>query len=329
MYEYLSQESVVKYEPYDVCNEDESEEEASKDVENMMITLRNVTDEMDYNIMCYIESNICKVTMPQSWEPHIGSLSFDRYMYGNGSTDVYFYGKLLYLDEKPIGYLLAYIDEGEYSLRIMPNYEQYMDEAINLVEILYQNSEELFVITNSLNENLCKSLINHGYKKETEERFQAILNLKNWVAEECEWLEERISILTEEDILERIKYASIPTGCAISEKMFRDYLQSNDHTNTLDYVIRDVSTNNFKGFITWWIDKNSNTALLEPVACLEEYRRRGIMKRTLNFGLAELQKRGIQCVYVSTSIDNKASQSLYQSVGFKKIGEANKYVKYK
>jgi len=267
--------------------------------------------------------------MPQSWEPHIGGLSFDRYMYGNGATDVYFYGKLLYLDETPIGYLLAYIDEGEYSLRIMPKYEQYMDEAINLVEILYQNSEEFFIITNSLNENLCKSLINHGYKKEKEKRFQAILNLKNWVAEEGEWLEERISMLTEEDIPERIKYASIPTGHAISEKMFRDYLQSNDHTNTLDYVIRDVSTNNFIGFTTWWIDKNSNTALLEPVACLEEYRRRGIMKRTLNFGLAELKKRGIQCVYVSTSIGNKASQLLYQSVGFKKTGEANKYVKYK
>jgi ribosomal-protein-alanine N-acetyltransferase len=28
LYEYLSQESVVKYEPYDVCNEDESKEEA-------------------------------------------------------------------------------------------------------------------------------------------------------------------------------------------------------------------------------------------------------------------------------------------------------------
>lgn len=50
------------------------------------------------------------------------------------------------------------------------------------------------------------------------------------------------------------------------------------------------------------------------------------MKRTLNFGLAELQRMGIQCVYVSTSINNSAAQSLYQSVGFKKTGEANKYV---
>ncbi|WP_346889228.1 hypothetical protein [Clostridium sp. UBA1056] len=79
-----------------------------------MITLRNVTDEIDYNIMCYIESSICKATMTQSWEPHIGGLSFDRYLYGNGPTDVYFYGKLLYIDETPIGYLLTYIDEGEY-----------------------------------------------------------------------------------------------------------------------------------------------------------------------------------------------------------------------
>ncbi len=56
---------------------------------------------------------------------------------------------MLYLDETPIGYLLAYIDEGEYSLRIMPKYEQYMDEAINLVEILYQNSEVMQIINKS------------------------------------------------------------------------------------------------------------------------------------------------------------------------------------
>lgn len=223
-----------------------------------MITLRNVTDEIDYKIMCNIESNICKANMFQSWQPHMGGLSFDRYMYGNGATDLFLYGKLLYLDETPIGYLLAYIDEKEYSLRIMPNFERYIDEAIKLVGILYQNCEEYFIIANSLNEKLCKSLIDYGYRKENERRFQAMLKLNNWVEEKYEWSEERISILTEEDISERVKHAYI----TITEKMLRDYLQSNDHTNTLDYVVRDVSTNNFIGFTTWWIDKNSNTALL-------------------------------------------------------------------
>lgn len=153
-----------------------------------------------------------------------------------------------------------------------------------------------------------------------------MLKLDSFTIEESEWLQERISFLTTEDIPERIKYASIPTGNTINEKMFHDYLQSNDHNSILDYVVRDVSTNNFIGFITLWIDQKSNTALIEPVACCEEYRRCGIMKRTLNFALAELQKKGIQCVYVSTSISNSAAQSLYQSVGFKKTGEANKYV---
>lgn len=291
-----------------------------------MITLRNVTNEIDYSIMCHIESNICKLNMLHSWQLHIGGLSFDRYMYGNGAADLFLYAKLLYLDETPIGYLLAYIDEGEYSLRIMPDFEQYIDDAIKLVGKLYKNCEEYFIIANSLNDKLCKSLIKHGYRKENERRFQAMLKLDNFTIEESEWLQERISFLTTEDIPERIKYASIPTGNTITEKMFHDYLQSNDNNSILDYVVRDVSTNNFIGFITLWIDKKSNTALIEPVACREEYRRRGIMKRTLNFGLAELQKMGIQCVYVSTSINNSAAQSLYKSVGFKKTGEASKYV---
>jgi RimJ/RimL family protein N-acetyltransferase len=208
----------------------------------------------------------------------------------------------------------------------MPNFEQYIDDAIKLVGKLYNECEEWFIIANSLNYNLCKSLIKNGYKKENERRFQAMLELSNFSLEESEWLEERISFLTTEDIPDRIKHASILTGNMITEKMFHDYIQSNDHNNALDYVIRDVSTNNFMGFTTWWIDQKSSTALLEPVTCCEEYRRRGIMKRTLNFGLSELQKRGIQCVYVSTSINNSAAQSLYQSVGFKKTGEASKYV---
>ncbi|WP_160687743.1 GNAT family N-acetyltransferase [Clostridium sp. C2-6-12] len=291
-----------------------------------MITLRDVINEIDYSIMCCIESNICKANMLKSWHPHIGGLSFDRYMFGNGATDLFSYAKLLYLDETPIGYLLAYIDEREYSLRIMPNFEQYIDDIIKLVRKLYDDCEEWFIIANSLNENLCKSLINNGYRKENEIRFQGMLELNNYSIEKSEWLEERISFLTTEDIPERIKHASIPTGNMITEKMFQDYLQSNDYNNTLDYVIRDVSTNNFIGFTTWWIDQKSSTALLEPVACCEQYRRRGIIKRTLNFGLSELQKRGIQCVYVSTSINNNAAQLLYQSVGFKKTGEANKYV---
>lgn len=40
--------------------------------------------------------------------------------------------------------------------------------------------------------------------------------------------------------------------------MFHDYLQSNEHNSVLDYVVRDVSTNNFIGFITLWMDKNSD-----------------------------------------------------------------------
>ena len=122
--------------------------------------------------------------------------------------------------------------------------------------------------------------------------------------------------------MERAKCATIPTGTEITEKMYRDYFNSTYYRSALDYIIRDSSNGELVGFVTWWVDENSGTALLEPVACLEKYRRRKIMKRALFHGLNVLKQKGVLYAFVSTSIRNEKSQLLYLSVGFKKMGEA-------
>jgi predicted GNAT family acetyltransferase len=70
-----------------------------------------------------------------------------------------------------------------------------------------------------------------------------------------------------------------------------------------------------------WDDPVSKTAILEPVACVEEHRRKGIMKGTLLYGMNKLKDRRTKYIYVGTGGMNAASQALYKSVGFIEYGK--------
>lgn len=292
-----------------------------------MITLRKFADENDYRVACDIESTICIQNGTRFHQNHIGGIGFDRYMFGNGAQDIFSYGILVDYGEITIGYALVYLEDKKYTIRILPKYEALSHLIISAIESLYKINDEIFVVSNSMNTILCDTLVALGYQKGDEERFQAMLKLKNWESKRQEWTDVIIKPLEEADISERVQYAGIPSGKSITEKMYIDFMNSDSHLNVLDYVVKDKASGEMAGFYSWWIDRNSQSALLEPVACIPSYRRRGISARALCFGLSELKKAGIQAVYVSTWIHNTAAQALYQSVGFSKTGEANMYIK--
>ena len=292
-----------------------------------MITIENVNNERDFQIMCDIESTISKDCSLTSWPLHIGGLYFDRYMYGNVASDIFTYGKLIKQAEKPIGYVLNYLDEKLFAVRLVTDNEELYGTVIRQIEKQFELVRECSVVANTLDTALCDALVENGYIRGKEERFQAGLDLNLYQPMACEWQNETISILTEQDIPERVKYADIPTNEPITQKMYEEFYYSDGYKKTLDYVIRDNVTKELAGFVTWWIDSNNQTALLEPVACLPQFRRRGIMRRALQYGLSELKQKGVLYAYVSTSINNEKSQPLYMSVGFNKMGEAYRFSK--
>ena len=183
------------------------------------------------------------------------------------------------------------------------------------------------VIVNNYNISLCEALNKNGFILGNEERWRAGLNLSEYTEQDMIWRDENITLLSESDIDDRVTYADIPTGKKITRNMYETLINSKYYHAALDYVIRSANTNEFIGFVTWWIEENSKTATLEPIACLPAYRQRGIMKRALFYGLNELKRRGLRYAYVSTSIRNEKSQPLYQAVGFKKIGTTCRWVK--
>ena len=294
---------------------------------NNALSIKEVREEADFDRMCAIESAICKENAG-AWQLHVGELCFDRYLYGSGAADVYNYGKLLFLGDTAIGYALAYAKESEFELRLLKAHEDRTYEALGLVCALFEECDTFATVVNSSNETLCRALLSHGFIKEDEERYQAVLDLNTWEPLTRASI-NRIAPLVPADYEERIRHAALPSGSEVSEEMFFTYLASPAYKFAREYVVRDASTNAFMGFITWWEDKNSQSALLEPIACLPAYRRRGVATSLIDHGLKLLKARGIRHVFVSTSIDHESAIALYERMGFVKSGEAHLYVKRK
>jgi ribosomal protein S18 acetylase RimI-like enzyme len=82
----------------------------------------------------------------------------------------------------------------------------------------------------------------------------------------------------------------------------------------------------FAGHLTWWVNETGQTASLEAVATVPEYRRRGVMRRAIREGLNMLEAEGVQYAYVSTGARNPA-RFLYEGVGFAQLGKTYLYEK--
>ena len=294
-----------------------------------MLFLQNVSNEADFDTMLRIESTICMKKAGAGWQMHPGGLCFDRYLFGGGASDVFEYGRLFYAGGAAAGYLLAYEEDGEFVLRLRPEFEGCLDEALALAGACFVGHASYATIVNSIDQSLCVTLLRHGFKKGVEERYQAVLALDGWEPKALSEGAEKVTLLSEQDIPERVLHAAIPSGSEVTEEMFCTYLASPAYQTALEYVVRDRQTNAFMGFATWWMDGGSKTALLEPVACLPEYRRRGVARRLLTCGLKQLKNMGMRYVFVSTSAGHDEAIPLYESLGFAKTGEANLYVKQK
>jgi ribosomal protein S18 acetylase RimI-like enzyme len=292
-----------------------------------MITLKPASDESDFRTVYALESAITKSSALATYPLHQGCLVFDRFMFGNGAADFFAYENLLLDGGEPVGYVLAYLDEGLFAIRLLPSHLGCVADAIGSATGLFEGHARCSAVVNSEDAATCAALAQQGYVQQGEERWQAGLELSSLTPSEMTWSHEEIRLLTSTDIPERVKYADIATGETITEQMYRSYVESVYYRSAPDYVVRGGETGSFIGFATWWTDEDSQTATLEPVACLPEYRRQGIIKNALLHGLAELKSRGIKFAYVSTGTANEASQALYRAVGFRQIGVAHRWTK--
>lgn len=292
----------------------------------MAISLKKASSEQDFLDVLDIESRICASSKLNNAPYHIGGLIFDRFLFKGGAPDYFDYGQLVFLDDTLIGYAMCFLDEdeNEYYFGLLPEYSSYYSEVIKLIDDLFKCTGYT-TVANTNDAELTKALSH--YSCSGEERYQAGIDLKKYNTQEVLWQNETIRFLKAEDIENRAEYGYIPTGEDLTTELYRSLMDSPYYSKAMDYVIFDNKSGQFAGFVSWWLDEKSNTALLEPVACLPDFRRRGIMKRALLYGLNELKKEGFSYAYVSTSLNNDEAISLYKCVGFEKIGTANEYIR--
>lgn len=129
-----------------------------------------------------------------------------------------------------------------------------------------------------------------------------------------------IRLIEKKDLKRRVKLFNLATGVETTQERYEGMMKSPSYGNAMDFVVK-TDDEEIIAYCTIWDDPISKIGVLEPVACVEEYRRRGIMKSTLLYGMNLLKERGTKYVYVGTGEGNKPSQALYRSVGFVECGK--------
>jgi len=284
-----------------------------------MIEKRPFSKEKDFETMLDIESRICGIS-GLSWQFHIGGLIFDRFLFGKGEDDIYSYGYLIYEGNKAAGYLLAYSEENEFLLRLLPENEGILGDILDWIKNLFPESESYSTILSDTERDVIGTYKMKGFMVEGAEKYLGVIDLEHPIKEPVK-TDSYISVLSDKDLIERTRYANLPIDHDVDYKVFEKYYYSVYHNYAEDLVLRKNITDEMIGYITWWIDIHSRTALLEPVACLKEFRGRGYMKNLILNNLKMLKEKGIRYAYVSTSIDHYDAIGLYEACGFLKSSE--------
>lgn len=285
-----------------------------------MLNYRKFENETDYDIMRKLVQLNCAELGHLYPQVHIGNLDFERYAFFESPDIFYKVTWLVFKEEQPIGFIMS--DEDEFSITILEEFVKYTEGIINFIEKnCYPSGGKVTTEANSEDSLLNGILMNKGYTKTEDFRFSGFCDLANLGAIEALPEGFKIRATEIEDVARRVELFGLATGGSrTSPARYVRMMNSPSYADALDLVVcRDDGE--VIAYCTLWNDPISRTAILEPVACVEEYRRRGIMKSTLLYGMKELQKRGTKYIYVGTGGKNIPSQTLYKSVGFIERGK--------
>lgn len=174
---------------------------------------------------------------------------------------------------------------------------------------------------------LSSILQERGYNKTNNYHYVGICNLSKIPS--CSPLQNglSISVSQENDVARRVELFGLSTGgMTTTSERYKSLMKSPSYCDSINLIVH-TDTEEIIAYCTIWRDFISKVAILEPVACVEEYRRKGIMKSTLLYGMNVCKESGNNYIYVGTGGINVASQALYKSVGFLEYGKEYEWQK--
>lgn len=284
-----------------------------------MLSYRKFDKESDYNIMRSIVQHNCLQSGHLYPQLHIGNLDFDRYAFEESPDILYKKIWIVSTSKEDIGYITA--EEDEFSINVLLEFEHFTLDILEYVELnCFKKTALITTEANSENKLFSSILKERGYAKTDYSHFSGICDLSEIQPFTPLPYGFSLGITHNKDVARREELFGLATGgIGTTSERYERMMNSPSYGDAMDFVVK-TQNKEIIAYCTIWDDPISKIGILEPVACVVEHRRKGIMKSTLLYGMNQLKKRGTKYIYVGTGGKNIASQALYKSVGFLEYG---------
>ena len=294
-----------------------------------MTQLIPVETEDDFQTLLHLERAIFADAKLDRFPAHHPGAAIDRWLFGR-PEEVFRYAYLLAREGEHIGYAMAYNlypGQKKFAMNLLPGCIPFTGEALGLIEgLTARENKHVALYMNTLDPALVRAAKKCGYRRPWRtSRCQMGMNLSQHQEVPVDWENETLARLAPNDFEDRALHSRMATGCTTSAARYEEFYHSAYYQAARDYVIR-MEDGAYAGHLIWWVDTAGQTASLEIVATVPEFRRRGIMRRAIFDGLNTLKAEGVRYAYVSTSARNPA-RFLYEGVGFSQLGKTYLYGK--
>lgn len=293
-----------------------------------MLNYRRLTQESDYEVMRSIVQKNCISTGHSCSQMHVGNLDFERFAFRDDPVDFIRNSWLITSDEdgESIGFINT--EEEEYFVSLLPDYKHLTSEVINHIENhIYDKGSKVIFDINSNDVQMRNMLLDKGYIRTSSYRYAGICDLSSICDKTDLPSGFRIRETSIDDIEERVRLFVLATGGAeTTSGRYMNLMNSPSYQDAFDMVVESPE-GEIVAYCTIWNDPVSKTAILEPLACVETQRRKGISKALLLDCMHSVKDLGTRFVYVGTGGRNTTSQKLYKSVGFRECGPTYEWEK--
>ncbi|MBI9011502.1 MAG: GNAT family N-acetyltransferase [Clostridiales bacterium] len=285
-----------------------------------MLNYHRVDKESDYEVMRRIVQKRCASTGHLYTQMHVGNLDFERYAFRDNPDD-FLRNSWLITDNKSetIGFIMT--EDDEFFISLLPEKNHLISEVIDYIEQhIYKTGSKVIFDINIMDSQMKDMLIKKGYTRTSSYRYSGFCDLSSIRSKTVLPRGYRIRKTNINDIERRVKLFVLATGgVETTTERYKNLMNSPSYSDAFDLVVESPD-GEIVAYCTIWNDPISKVAILEPLACIEEERRKGISKALLLDGMHKVKELKTQFVYVGTGGQNATSQTLYKSVGFKECG---------
>ena len=237
------------------------------------------------------------------------------------------------------GFAMIYPGHNEFDIRISPKYRSNTLErevlrwATTEMRTLMdrEGKKEKAVMTDAYtcDTQRIKCLVELGYEPKEEPRLNLYERLLDASLPEAK-LPDGYAIRSATGEIDAAQLAAVHNaafGSNWTEQAYvNEVMQKPGYDPNLEHVV--VTPNGtFAAFCITWLDSVNGIGLFEPVGTHNDYQRKGLGRALLSYGLRFMKERGMRKAQVSSGIDNRASNGLYQAVGFKQKHQRRTYRK--